>query len=213
MHPSITTAALAAGLMIAHPAWAQTKAPAAAPAPAASTSVAAAQSGVYHVEPNHTRVQFSVTHLGFTTYWGDVTGASGDLDLDAKRLVASKVSISIPTASVSTTNPKLDGELKSPMFLDAAAFPTITFTSNSVIRTGPRTARITGDLTLHGVSHPVTLQAKFNAGGANPMSKAYTVGFDAVGHLNRSDFGVKAYVPAVSDRVDIRISAAFEKVR
>ena len=168
-------------------------------------------SGTYAVEPYHTRVQFAVTHFGFTRYWGDVTGVSGSLTLDPKNAAADQVKVSIPVSSVSTTNSKLDEELKSPMFLDATAYPTITFVSTSVKKTGPATADITGDLTLHGVTHPVTLHAKFNAGGANPMSKKYTVGFDAQGTIKRSEFGVKTYVPVVSDETDITISAAFEK--
>jgi polyisoprenoid-binding protein YceI len=169
------------------------------------------QPGAYAVEPSHTRVQFAVTHFGFTTYWGDVAGISGDLMLDPAKPSADKVSVSIPVSSISTTNTRLDGELKSPMFLDGTAYPTITFVSTSVKRTSPTTAIIVGDLTLHGVTKPVTLDAKFNAAGGNPMSKKYTVGFDAHGHFNRSDFGVKTYVPVVSDQVDITISAAFEK--
>jgi polyisoprenoid-binding protein YceI len=197
----IASAAVTAGLLIAGQGSAQM----------VSSDPAAVQAGAYHVEPFHTRVQFTVNHFGFTHYWGDVTGASGKLDLDPKNPAASKVAVSIPVASISTTNPKLDGELKSPMFLDGTTYPTITFTSTKVTPTGPTTATIVGDLTLHGVTRPVTLNATFNASGANPMSKAITVGFDAEGHLNRSDFGVKTYVPVVSDQVDIRISAAFEK--
>ena len=105
----------------------------------------------------------------------------------------------------------LDEELKSPMFLDAAAYPTIGFTSTSVTQTGPGTARIVGDLTLHGVTHPVTLDAKFNAGGINPLDHKYTIGFDATGHIKRGDFGVTKYVPLVGDQVDLIISAGFEK--
>ena len=176
-----------------------------------STDPKTVQPGAYAVEPAHTRVQFSVTHFGFTTYWGDVTGVSGGLTLDPKSAAVDKVSVSIPVSSISTTNARLDGELKSPMFLDGTTYPTITFVSTSVKRTGPTTAVIVGDLTLHGVTKPVTLEAKFNAAGGNPMSKKYTVGFDAHGHFNRSDFGVKTYVPMVSDQVDITISAAFEK--
>ena len=131
--------------------------------------------------------------------------------LDPKKPAADQIKVSIPVGSVSTTNAKLDGELKSPMFLDATTYPSITFVSTSVKKTGATTADVTGDLTLHGVTKPVTLKAKFNAGGANPMSKKYTVGFDAQGKINRSDFGVKAFVPMVSDQVDITISAAFEK--
>jgi len=169
------------------------------------------EAGTYTVETYHTRVEFSVTHFGFTSYWGDVSGVTGELVLDPKNAAADKVSVSIPVSSISTTNPKLDGELKSPMFLDGTPYPTITFVSTSVKKTGPTTALVTGDLTLHGVTKPVTLEAKFNAGGANPMSKKYTVGFDAHGKINRSDFGVKTFVPMVSDQVDITISAAFEK--
>jgi len=197
----LASAALTAGLLIAGQGCAQM----------ASSDPAAAQAGAYHVEPFHTRVQFTVTHFGFTRYWGDVTGVSGALSLDPKAPAASKVSVSIPVASISTTNARLDGELKSDMFLDGTKYPTITFTSTSVTPTGANTATIVGDLTLHGVTHPVTLNAKFNAAGTNPMSKAVTIGFDADGHFNRSDFGVKTYVPMVSDNVDIRISAAFEK--
>jgi polyisoprenoid-binding protein YceI len=200
MKPFAATAALGA-VLLAGSAFAQM----------ASPDPKTVQPGSYAVEPSHTRVQFSVTHFGFTTYWGDVTGVSGDLVLDPKNAADDKVSVSIPVSSVSTTNGRLDGELKSPQFLDATTYPTITFVSRSVKRTGPTSAVVTGDLTLHGVTKPVTLDAKFNAAGGNPMSKKYTVGFDAHGKINRSDFGVKAFVPMVSDQVDITISAAFEK--
>ncbi|MDR3511605.1 MAG: YceI family protein [Caulobacteraceae bacterium] len=179
--------------------------------PPPSHDPATVQPGAYAVEPNHTRVVFAVNHLGFTTYYGDFTGVSGRLDLDPASPAASKVSISIPTASVSTTNATLDGELKGADWLDAAKFPAITFTSTKVEPTGPASARITGELTLHGVSHPAVLDAKFNAAGINPLDKAYTVGFDAVAHINRSDYDVKKYVPLVGDQVDVIISAAFEK--
>jgi len=178
---------------------------------AQSTDPQAVQAGTYKAEPMHTRILFSVLHMGFTHYFGDLTGVSGKLDLDPKNLSAASVKVSFPTASVSTTNPTLDGELKGGQWLDAAADPTITFASTQVTPTGPRTARIVGDLTLHGVTHPVTLDATFNAAGPNALSHKYTIGFDAVGHLNRSDFGVKTYVPLISDNVDIIISAAFER--
>ena len=201
MKPCLASAAAALGaILIASSAFAQV-----------SQDPKTVASGTYAVEPSHTRVQFSVTHFGFTSYWGDVTGVSGSLVLDPKLTSADQISVSIPVSSVSTTNAKLDGELKSPMFLDGTTYPTITFVSKSVEETGPTTALITGDLTLHGVTKPVTLVARFNAGGANPMSKKYTIGFDAKGKINRSDFGVKALVPMVSDQVDITISAAFEK--
>jgi polyisoprenoid-binding protein YceI len=179
--------------------------------PAPSSNPEAVQAGVYKVEPMHTRILFSVLHMGFTHYFGDFTGASGKLTLDPKNLGAASVQVSFPTASVSTTNTTLDGELKSGGWLDAGADPAISFVSTQVTRTGANTARIDGNLTLHGVTHPVTLNATFNAAGSNALSHKYTIGFDATGHLNRSDFGVKKYVPLISDNVDIVISAAFEK--
>jgi polyisoprenoid-binding protein YceI len=200
MKPFVATAAALGAVLLATSALAQ-----------ASQDPKTVTGGTYAVEPYHTRVQFAVTHFGFTRYWGDVTGASGSLTLDPKNAAADQIKISIPVSSVSTTNGKLDEELKSPMFLDAAKYPTITFVSTSVKPTGPTTADVTGDLTLHGVTHLVTLRAKFNAGGANPMSKKYTVGFDAQTTIKRSEFGVKTYVPVVSDETDITISAAFEK--
>ncbi len=184
--------------------------PAAASAQA-STDPAKAPVGTYAVEPKHTRVLFAVNHMGFTTYYGDFSDVAGSLQLDPAKPSASSVSVTIPVASVSTTNSVLDGELKGPQWLDAAAAPTITFKSTKVTPTGANTADIEGDLTLHGVTKPVTLAAKFNAVGPNPMSHKVTVGFDATAHIKRSDFGVSRYVPLIGDQVDVIISAAFEK--
>lgn len=169
--------------------------------------------GAYTVEASHTRILFAVNHLGFTTYYGDFTGASGGLTLDPANPSASAVSVTVPTASVSTTNTVLDNELKGADWFNAAAFPTISFKSTKVTPTGADTADITGDLTLHGVTKPVTLAAKFNASGANMMNQHVTVGFDATAHIKRSDFGVTKYVGPVGDQVDVIISAAFEKAK
>jgi polyisoprenoid-binding protein YceI len=169
------------------------------------------QAGHYGVEPRHTRVLFSVLHFGYTHYYGDFTGASGTLDLDPKHVDAAQVRVSIPTASVSTTNAQLDGELKGASWFNSAKYPTMTFVSRHVTRTGAKTAQIEGDLTLNGATHPITLDVSFNAAGLNPLDRHYTIGFDAAGKLKRSDFGVKAFVPLVSDEVDIIVSAAFER--
>ena len=170
-----------------------------------------AQAGHYVVEPRHTRVLFSVLHFGYTHYYGDFIGASGTLDIDPRHVEAAQLSVSIPMASVSTTNATLDGELKGAGWFDAAKYPNMTFVSRHVTRTGPTTAKVEGDLTLHGVTHPVTLDVSFNAAGLNPLDRHYTAGFDATGTLKRSDFGVKSFVPLIGDDVNIIISAAFER--
>ena len=175
-----------------------------------SPAVTAARAGTYTVEPYHTRVQFTVNHMGFTEWYGDFTGVSGSLTLDPAKPAADKVDITIPVASVSTTNAKLDEELRSGQWLDAGQFPAIHFVSTKVVKTGARTARIFGELTFHGVTKPVELAASFMGAGTNPMSKAFTVGFNATTVIKRSDFGVKTYVPMIGDEVALRISAAFE---
>jgi polyisoprenoid-binding protein YceI len=178
-----------------------------------NTNPAAVTPGAYIVEPSHTRVQFAVSHIGFTQFFGDFTGASGTLSLDPKTVGASKVDVTLPVSSVSTTNATLDGELKSADWFDAATYPTIRFVSTKVVPTGGNKATITGNLTMHGVTRPVVLAASFNGSGVNPLSKGYTVGFDATTTLKRSDFGVKTYLPMIGDETSIRISAAFEKAK
>ena len=171
----------------------------------------AVDAGAFTVEPYHTRVQFGVSHVGFSTFYGDFSGVSGTLELDPKNIATSKVNISIPAASVLTTVAQLNDELKGNNWLDAKQFPEITFVSTKVKKTGARTAEITGNLSLHGVTKPVTLEATFNAAGVNPLDQSYTAGFDATASLRRSDFGVKTYVPMIGDEVKIHISAAFVK--
>ena len=201
IRPALAAAACAA-LFAAAPALAQSP---------ANPSPAAVRAGVYAVEPSHTRIVFSVSHMGFTTWYGNFTDASGQLTVAPGRPTADTVEVRVPTASVSTTNAKLDGELKAADWLDAAKYPTIRFVSRKVVSTGPGRADVTGDFTLHGVTKPLVLHVKFNGAGVNPLNHAYTAGFEGQGRIRRSDFGVTKYVPLIGDDVDITISAAFEQ--
>lgn len=167
--------------------------------------------GVYAPDASHTRVLFSVSHMNFSTWYGEFGGVSGSLKLDPKNPAASKLVVEVETAKVSTSNLKLDEELRSADWLDAAKYPTIRFVSTQVTRTAPDKALVTGDLTLHGVTRPVTLTATFHGAGVNPLSKAYTAGFEVSGTIKRSDFGVKTYVPMIGDEVTLLISAPFER--
>lgn len=183
-------------------------------APAATTAsvdFAAMKAGDYAVEPLHTRILFSLSHLGFTTWYGDFAHASGMAKIDPAHPTASSVEVSVPAASISTTNATLDSELKGADWFDAAKFPAMTFKSRQITVTGPDAGEMVGDLTLHGVTRPLTLQVKFHGAGVNPLSHAYTAGFDATGSIERSDFGVAKYVPMVGDKVSLIISAAFER--
>lgn len=179
--------------------------------PESGPAAPAVEAGTYAVEPSHTRVTFGVSHLGFNDYFGEFTGASGSLVLDPRNPAASQLEVSVPTANITTTNTVLDGELRSADWFDAAKYPALTFKSTKVTVTGPGRAVVSGNLTLHGVTRPVDLDATFNAAGVNPISKAYTAGFHVSGKIKRSDFGVNTYLPMIGDEVTLRISAAFEK--
>ncbi len=175
-----------------------------------TTTPSAVHPGTYSVEPTHTRIAFAVNHMGFTTWFGDFTGASGQLVLNPARPSASTLTVSVPTASVSTTNATLDGELKAADWLNASKYPQAIFTANK-ISTSKGTAKVAGTLTLHGVTKPVVFNVTFNGAGVNPLDKAYTAGFEVRGQIKRSDFGVTKYVPLVGDDVALIISAAFEQ--
>jgi len=188
-----------------------TLAAAQSPPGGANPNFTAVQPGAYAIEPTHTRILFSINHLGTSTWYGDFTGASGTAKIDPAHPGASSVEVSVPVASVSTTNATLDGELKGPDWFDAAKFPTMTFKSTQVRATGPNEGQIVGDLTLHGVTRPVTLHVAFHGAGANPMDHAYLAGFDATGVIKRSDFGIAKYLGNLGDEVTLIISAPFTR--
>ena len=179
-------------------------------AQAGESGLSSAKPGSYKVESYHTQVGFSISHFGFTNYSGLFSGATGTLQLDPAKLGTSKLDISIPVESITTTVSKLTDELKGDKWFDTARFPKATFVSTQVV---PATdgATVTGNLTLHGITKPVVLHVRFIGAGVNPLDKAYTVGFEATGTIKRSDFGVTTYLPAVGDEVQLNIAGAFEQ--
>jgi polyisoprenoid-binding protein YceI len=177
----------------------------------ASHDATSVQAGSYAIDSSHTLVQFTVNHFGISDYFGTFPGATGTLSIDPKNVASAKLDVTVPVASLSTTNGTLNKELVSADWFDAAKYPSIHFVSTKVTRTGANAATITGTLTLHGVSKPITLAATFNAAAVNPLSKAYTLGFKATGVINRTEFGVSKYAPLVSDATTLTITSAFEK--
>lgn len=165
------------------------------------------RAGVYTLDPAHSKITWSVSHMGFSTYVGQFAKVDGQLTLDPRRPEASQLAVTVDANSVGTLNEALDKHLKTAEFLDTARFPTATFKATRIRVTGERTADITGDLTLHGVTRPVTLEAEFNQAGINPVDKTYSLGFDAEAKIKRSDFGITAYLPGVGDEVELEIEA------
>ena len=176
----------------------------------AEPGLSSAKPGSYKVESYHTQVGFSISHFGFTYYSGLFSGATGTLQLDPAKPGTSRLDVSIPVDSVTTTVSKLTDELKGDKWFDTAKFPQAKFVSTQVVPSADGLT-VTGNLTLHGITKPVVLHVRFIGAGVNPLDKAYTVGFEATGTIKRSDFGVTTYLPAVGDEVQLNIAGAFEQ--
>ena len=172
----------------------------------ATAGTAAAAPVTYKLDPGHTMVLFSWNHFGFSNPTANLGQVDGTLVYDEAAPTKSTVEATLPLAGLDTFVPKLDEHLKSADFLDAAKFPTVTFKSTKVTSAGKDKLKVTGDLTVHGVTKPVTLDVTVNKVGPHPMMKVQTAGFDATATIKRSDFGVGAYVPNVSDEIKIRIT-------
>lgn len=165
--------------------------------------------GTYAVDPDHTQVLFTLTHLGFSNYTGMFVEPTGTLTLDPANPSAAKVDITFPIAKVRTSVAGLDEHLQKPEFFDAAQFPTGHFVSTRVT-VANQSAQIEGNLTLKGVTKPVTLDAQFVGAGKSPMGPPkVNVGFAATTTIRRSDFGIDYGIPLVSDEVLLTINAAF----
>jgi polyisoprenoid-binding protein YceI len=182
-----------------------------APAVPGTKDAAKVTGGTYTVDGGHTQVVFAWDHMGFTNNAGTIAEPTGTLTLDKANPAKSKVEVTFQIANLRTGVAKLDEHLMKPDFFDAAKFPTATFASTSVKPTGPTSADITGNLTIKGVTKPVTLDAQFYGAGASPMSKKENIGFVATGTIKRSDYGMSMAVPLVSDAIELKIIAGFQK--
>jgi polyisoprenoid-binding protein YceI len=193
---------------------------AAGPIAPAATEVPA---GSYSLDRNHASLLFRVDHLGFSHYTARFTRFDARLELDPADPAASSVTATIDPTSIETDNPDpaldFDHQLQNPDWLSTAQFPQMTFRSTRLELTGPNTARVLGDLDLHGVSREVTLDVTFNGGyAANPLDPSGSrIGFSAHGALRRSEFGIAAGLPppgstfGVGDQVEILIEAEFTR--
>jgi polyisoprenoid-binding protein YceI len=158
------------------------------------------------LDPNHTYVLWQIGHLGFSTQAGKWY-ANGTVTIDQEKPENSKVDATIKVADIVTGLPELDKHLKGPLFFDVAKFPTATFVSDKVEVLSKTTAKVSGNLTIHGISKPITLDVTLNKVGKNPINDKETAGFTATTTIKRSDFGLKALLPELGDEVKIVIGA------
>ncbi|GMV30163.1 MAG: polyisoprenoid-binding protein [Rhodanobacteraceae bacterium] len=172
----------------------------------ATASLTAAAADKYEFDGNHTNVVFTWSHFGLSNPSARFAKVEGEVLLDTADLTKSSVSVTIPIDSLRTDVPKFDEHLRSSDFFDLAKFPTATFKSTKVEKAGDNKLKVTGDLTIHGVTKPAVLDVTVNKIGDHPMAKKPTAGFDATTVVKRSDFGMGNYVPNVSDEVKIHIT-------
>jgi polyisoprenoid-binding protein YceI len=164
----------------------------------------------YTVDPYHTFPHFSINHLGFSTLQGRFDKTSGAITLDRAAKTGS-VNISIEAGSVSTGYVKRDEHLKSPDFFNAAEFPAITYKSTAMHFKGDKPASVDGNLTIMGVTKPVTLTIDAFNCGTNPMNKKDECGAAASAQIKRSDFGVKYGLPVIGD--DVKLAFEIESIK
>ncbi len=160
----------------------------------------------YVMDKDHTHIGMTWNHLGFSDFRARFDDFDGTLVLDAEAPENSRVEVTIPIDSIDTRVPRLDEHLESADFFDVAKFPTASFRSTRVDVIGERVARLHGDLTIRGITRPVVLQVQLNKMGEHPLTHKQAVGFTAEGVIKRSEFGLTAYVPLVSDEVHLFIS-------
>lgn len=157
----------------------------------------------FDFDKSHSNLSFSYNHLGYSTTDGRFGDWNGTLLIDKEKPENSSVEFTVQIGSLDTFWADRDTHLKSPDFFDAVQFPEANFKSTKVTQTGEKQLEVTGDLTLHGVTKPVTLTVDVTAMGEHPMAKKEAIGFAVSTVIKRSEFGMDKFVPYVSDDVTI----------
>jgi polyisoprenoid-binding protein YceI len=165
----------------------------------------AAQAADFTIDQNHSHVVFLVDHLGYAKVMGQFTDFSGTLSFDPADVAASKLNVTIKTGSIETQFAERNKHLKGADWFNVTEFPEMKFVGKTFTKKDDKTGTIAGDLTLLGVTKPVTLDVTFNKLGVNPLDKINSAGFSAKASLKRSDFGLKTFLPAIGDQIDIAI--------
>ncbi|MGA8530629.1 MAG: YceI family protein [Acidobacteriaceae bacterium] len=179
---------------------------------AVAAPLALAQTSTWKADPNHSEVEFTVKHMGITNVHGRFGKVDATLEWDEADPTKSKVNATIDVTGVDTGVPARDSDLKSDHFFNVAQYPTATFVSTSVEKTGAG-LEVKGNLTLKGVTKPVVLEVQGPTPPVTGMDKKPHVGFEATTTFKRTDFGIAAGMPSgmVSDDVQLEIDLDFAK--
>jgi len=159
----------------------------------------------YVYDPAHTQILFRVDHLGFSHPTGRFLKFSSGFTFAPVMAEQSHVDIDMKADSIDLGRGTWDDVMKGGNFLKTDKYPDITFASTKVVKTGPRTGTLTGNLTIVGVTKPVVLNVTYNRSGTHPYNKNYIAGFSATGKIKRSDFGINFGLPGIGDTVELNI--------
>lgn len=172
---------------------------------ASLSTVARADNAHYEIDPVHTRVAFLISHAGFSRAIGTFSGSHGELDFDPDDWARARLDVTIPIASLDLGDDQWRDKILDATFFDVGKFPGAHFVATRIEKTGAASAKITGDLTLHGVTRPIVLDATLNALRRHPLSLRRTIGFSATATLSRKQFGMAAWESVVADQVQLII--------
>jgi len=177
--------------------------------------VAAAPEGAYILDPAHASVNWSLSHSGLSFYTARFDDITGALDFDPNAPTASRLDVKIDPKSVSTGDTDWDNKLATDgKYFDGNTYSEIRFVSTSAVKTSNNTGQVTGDLTLKGVTLPVTLDVTYNGAGKSFGNPGATLGFSAIGKIKRSDWGMTTLTNfGIGDEVTLRIEAEFNEAQ
>ncbi len=161
----------------------------------------------YTIDPTHTQIQFTWSHMGFSNISGRFDASEGTIVYDPAKPSASSIEITTRIDSVTSGVAKLDEEFRDAAYFDAAQFPTASFKSTKVEAAGEGKLKVSGDLTIHGVTQPATFDVTVNKVGEHPMRKVPAAGFDASGTIDRTAFGVDKYTMVTGPEIRLHITA------
>lgn len=180
-------------------------------APNVKSELVELQAGEYQLDAEHAALLFKIQHLGLSTYVGRFNTFDAQLNFDPNNMAAASLKAVVDIDSIDINNTKLSKTLQNGTWFNSAQYPQAFFVSHTVTGVSDASFNFTGDLTLRGVTKPVTFKATFHGGADNWITGKYTVGFSATARIKRSEFGMDSYIPIVGDEIDLEIYAEFVK--
>ncbi|MCG6199913.1 YceI family protein [Psychromonas antarctica] len=178
-------------------------------APTVKSEIIELQAGQYHLDGKHAALIFKIQHLGLSTYVGRFNKFDAELNFDPKNMSDASLNAIVYISSIDINDEDLAETLQSATWFNSEEFTQASFTSHTVTPVSDSSFNFSGDLTLKGVTKPVTFKATFHGGANNWITGKYTIGFSAIGQIKRSDFGMSNYIPIVGDKIDLEIYAEF----